>query len=69
MMLLDQNHVEHVIDAFKPDPSSSLFARPKKEMNIASGCPMFFPLTELENHAYVKYDTMFIKVIVDTTDC
>ena len=67
-MLIDQDNVEHVIDAFRPDPSSSSFQRPRRETNIASGCPMFRSLTELNNHAYVRDDTMFIKVIVDTTD-
>ena len=38
--------------------------------NIASGCPTFCPLSELSNHAYIRDDTvtMFIKIIVDTTD-
>ena len=67
-MLLDQDNVEHVIDAFRPDPNSSSFQRPRREMNIASGCPMFCSLTELNNHAYVRDDTMFLKIIVDTTD-
>ena len=67
-MLLDQDNVEHVIDAFRPDPNSSSFQRPRRETNIASGCPMFCSLTELNNHAYVRDDTMFIKIIVDTTD-
>ena len=67
-MLMDQDNVEHVIDAFRPDPSSSSFQRPRRETNIASGCPMFFPLAELNNHAYVRDDTMFIKIIVDTSD-
>ena len=67
-MLLDQDNVEHVIDAFRPDPNSSSFQRPRRETNIASGCPMFCPLTELNNHAYVRDDTMFLKIIVDTTD-
>lgn len=67
-MLLDQNNVEHVIDAFRPDPSSSSFQRPRRESNIASGCPTFCPLSELSNHSYVQDDTMFIKVIVDTAD-
>ncbi|PFX18654.1 TNF receptor-associated factor 2 [Stylophora pistillata] len=65
-MLLDQDNVKHVIDAFRPDPNSSSFQRPKRETNIADGCPMFFPLSELNNHAYVRDDTMFIKIIVDT---
>ena len=67
-MLLDQDNVEHVIDAFRPDPSSSSFQRPRRETNIASGCPTFCPLSELNNHAYVRDDAMFLKIIVDTTD-
>nr|XP_058957789.1 TNF receptor-associated factor 3-like [Pocillopora verrucosa] len=67
-MLLDQDNVEHVVDAFRPDPSSSSFQRPKRDMNIASGCPTFCAMTQLNNHAYVKDDTIFIKVIVDTGD-
>lgn len=68
LMLLDQDNVEHIIDAFRPDPSSSSFQRPRGEMNIASGCPMFCPLSELDKHAYIRDDTMFIKIIVDTMD-
>lgn len=67
-MLLDQDNVEHVVDAFRPDPNSSSFQRPKRDMNIASGCPTFCAMTQLNNHAYVKDDTMFIKVIVDIGD-
>ena len=67
-MLLDQDNVEHVIDAFRPDPSSSSFQRPRRERNIASGCPTFCSLTELNNHAYVRDDAMVLKVIVDTSD-
>ena len=68
MMLLDQDNVEHVIDSFRPDPNSSSFQRPRREMNVASGCPLFCPLAELSNHAYVRDDTMFFKIIVDTSD-
>ncbi|XP_078383028.1 TNF receptor-associated factor 2-like isoform X2 [Oculina patagonica] len=67
-MMLDQNNVEHVIDAFRPDPNSSSFRRPRRETNIASGCPLFFPLAELNKHAYIKDDAMFVKVIVDCSD-
>ncbi|XP_074622762.1 TNF receptor-associated factor 2-like isoform X2 [Acropora palmata] len=68
IMLLDQDHVEHVIDAFRPDPSSSSFQRPRRESNIASGCPLFCSLTMLNNHAYIREDTMFLRIIVDTSD-
>ena len=67
-MLLDQNNVEHVIDSFRPDPNSSSFQRPRRETNIASGCLTFCPLLQLNDHAYVRDDTMFLKVMVDTTD-
>ena len=67
-MLLDQDNVEHVIDAFRPDPNSSSFQRPRRETNVASGCPMFCSLAELNNHAYVRDDAMFLKIIVDTSD-
>ena len=67
-MLLDQDHVQHVIDAFRPDASSSSFQRPRREANIASGFPMFCSLTELNNHAYVRDDTMFLKIAVTPVD-
>ena len=67
-MLLDQDNVEHVIYAFTPDPNSSSFQRPRRETNIASGCPTFCSIEEVNNHAYVRDDTMFFKIIVDTSD-
>ncbi|XP_070581838.1 TNF receptor-associated factor 2-like [Ptychodera flava] len=70
LMWLDQNYREHVIDAFRPDPTSSSFKRPTQDMNIASGCPLFMPLSQLDSprHAYVRDDVAFLKVIVDTSD-
>ncbi|XP_077986408.1 TNF receptor-associated factor 2-like isoform X2 [Glandiceps talaboti] len=70
LMWLDQNNREHVIDAFRPDPTSSSFKRPSQDMNVASGCPLFMPFTSLDSprHAYIKDDTAFIKIIVDTSD-
>ncbi|XP_068105058.1 TNF receptor-associated factor 2 [Hyperolius riggenbachi] len=68
LMLLDQNNREHIIDAFRPDITSSSFQRPVSEMNIASGCPLFCPLAKLEGkNSYIREDTIFIKVIVDLT--
>ncbi|XP_070540101.1 TNF receptor-associated factor 2-like isoform X2 [Ptychodera flava] len=67
---IDQNNREHVVDAFRPDPTSSSFRRPVNDMNIASGCPLFMPLSLLDSprHAYVKDDIAFLKISVDTTD-
>uniref|UniRef100_G3NNR0 TNF receptor-associated factor n=1 Tax=Gasterosteus aculeatus aculeatus TaxID=481459 RepID=G3NNR0_GASAC len=68
LMLLDQNSREHIIDAFRPDVSSSSFQRPVSDMNIASGCPLFCPLPKLDSkNSYIRDDTIFIKAIVDLT--
>ncbi|XP_077005108.1 TNF receptor-associated factor 2 isoform X2 [Tamandua tetradactyla] len=68
LMLLDQNNREHVIDAFRPDVTSSSFQRPVSEMNIASGCPLFCPVSKMEaKNSYVRDDAIFIKAIVDLT--
>uniref|UniRef100_H2MYY6 TNF receptor-associated factor n=1 Tax=Oryzias latipes TaxID=8090 RepID=H2MYY6_ORYLA len=69
LMLMDQGPSrKHLGDAFKPDPSSSSFRRPVAEMNIASGCPLFVSQSVLESGTYIKDDTIFIKVTVDTSD-
>ncbi|XP_054440748.1 TNF receptor-associated factor 2 [Pteronotus mesoamericanus] len=66
LMLLDQDNREHVIDAFKPDVTSSSFQRPVSDMNIASGCPLFCPVSRVEaRSSYVRDDAVFIKAIVD----
>ncbi len=65
LTLLDQDGVKNISQAFQPEPTSSSFQRPRNEMNIASGCPMFVPLSILNNSSYVKEDTMFLKC--DTT--
>ncbi|XP_053137879.1 TNF receptor-associated factor 2 isoform X4 [Hemicordylus capensis] len=68
LMLLDQNNREHVIDAFRPDVTSSSFQRPVSDMNIASGCPLFCPINKMESkNSYIRDDTIFIKAIVDLT--
>jgi len=68
LMLLDQNNREHIIDAFRPDVTSTSFQRPISEMNIASGCPLFCPLAKLAGKSpYMRDDTIFIKAIVDLT--
>ncbi len=68
LMLLDQNNREHIIDAFRPDVTSTSFQQPISEMNIASGCPLFCPLAKLAGKSpYLRDDTIFIKAIVDLT--
>lgn len=66
---VDQNHSEHQVDCFRPDPTSTSFKRPTSDMNIASGCPLFMPLAHLDSnqHAFVRDDTAFIHITVDTS--
>lgn len=68
-MILDQSGSRrHLTDSFRPDPNSSSFKRPLAEMNIASGCPLFVSQTILEtSNSYVKDDSLFVKVTVDTS--
>ena len=71
MFLLEQgNNKQHVVDAFRPDPTSSSFRRPTSDMNIASGCPLFMPLSQLEDlsRAFVKDDVVYVKISVDCSD-
>ena len=65
LMLLDQDKQKDIVQSFRPEPSSSSFQRPRNEMNVASGCPMFAPLSVLNNSSYVEDDTMFLKCKVD----
>ena len=65
LTLLDQDRQKDIFQSFRPDPSSSSFQRPINEMNVASGCPKFAPLSILDNSSYVKDDTIFLKCKVD----
>jgi len=70
LMLLDQRtNRRHVSDTFRPDPLSSSFTKPTSPMNVASGCPLFVAHSVLEgDETYLKNDTLFFKVVVDTSD-
>ena len=59
LMLVDQNKKKHIIQCFKPEPSSSSFWRPQSEMNVASGCPKFAPLSILSGSLPGQSKQMF----------
>ena len=68
MQLMDQSgQCNHVQEKFKADPNSSSFQQPRSEMNVATGCPRFISLTELERRkgVFMKENTMFIKISVE----
>ena len=62
--ILDRNGTMRFLDAFRPDLASTSFQRPRRGPNIASGCPLFVDLKDLENHPCLRDDTLFVKVIV-----
>ncbi|XP_051978086.1 TNF receptor-associated factor 5-like [Xyrauchen texanus] len=71
LTLLDQSGSRnHVTSAFSPDTGSDSFRRPTSDTNVATGFPRFISHSDLEtprNSVYVRDDTLFIKVKVDTT--
>ena len=69
LTLINQARKKHVTDSFRPDPHSSSFQRPgRKEMNIASGCPMFIRVEHLLNGGFIKDDCIYLRIVVDTSD-
>lgn len=69
LTLINQTGKKHVTDHFRPDPQSSSFQRPgRKEMNIASGCPMFIRIDHLMTGGFIKDDSIFLRIVVDTAD-
>nr|XP_039258368.1 TNF receptor-associated factor 3-like [Styela clava] len=68
LMLLDQGpDQQHLLDVFRPDPTSSSFKKPTSDMNMASGFPKFVAQDDINGSSYVKNDTIVIRVEVDTT--
>ncbi len=69
LTLINQSGKKHVTDSFRPDAQSTSFQRPmRKDMNIASGCPMFIRIEHLLSGGFIKEDSIFLRVMVDTTD-
>ena len=68
LTIINQAGKKHVTDTFHPDPQSNSFQRPtQKEMNVASGCPMFIRHEQLLNGGFVKDDCIFLRTVVDTS--
>ena len=59
--LLNQNGGKGIVDAFKADPQSSSFRKPISDMNIATGCPKFAPLDDLQKQGFASGDLLFVR--------
>ena len=69
LTLMDQERgIKHLVDFFRPDPSSSSFQKPAMDMNIASGCPLFVAHSMLESSTFLKDNTIYIKVHIGEED-
>ena len=70
--LINQNDPvnKSIVEAFRPDPSSSSFKRPTAERNIGAGCPLFAKIQTIEDpkQGFVKDDTLHLKIISKTSD-
>ena len=65
MRLINQVDAEEdIVHSFNSDINSSSFMCPKKDMNIASGCPLFVTRELFLNGGYIKDDTVFIELSV-----
>ncbi len=65
MRLINQvDSGKDVIELFQPNVNSSSFIKPKKDMNIASGCPLFVEKEKFLNDGFIKDDTIFIDLSI-----
>ena len=60
----DDRSKDHVEQMF-PSKDSSSFQKPKKDMNIASGCPLFIPLDRLQPEGFLKNGNLFVEVKIE----
>ena len=67
LILMSQSSGKDWANHFFSDPDSDCFKRPKTNMNLATGCPLFVPHTMLEStdSGYLKDDTIYIKCVVE----
>lgn len=65
MRLLNQiDREKDVFESFESNVNSSSFTKPKNDMNIASGCPLFISKEKFINDGFIKDDTIFVDVCV-----
>ena len=60
----DDEHKRDIKESFIPDRNSSSFAKPIKNMNIASGCPRFISIDKFKSGGFIKEDCIFIELQV-----
>ena len=64
-LINQQDEGADVVEIFNPDPKSSSYRKPVKDMNVASGCPRFIEINSFLNGGFVKDDCVFIEIEVE----
>ena len=62
------NEAENVIESFVNNPRSSSFQRPRNNMNVASGCPMFISLEKFLSGVFIADNCAYLKATVQEVD-
>ena len=65
LTMINQKGNSNIVQSFKPNPNSASFHQPKADMNVASGCPKFAPLSVLDNQEFVVDDVAFFQCVVN----
>ena len=65
MTMINQKGGSNIVQSFKPNPNSASFHRPKSDMNVASGCPKYAPLSVLDNPEFIVDDTAYFQCIIN----
>ena len=64
-LINQQNRKLDVTEKMVASKDSQSFQRPKNEMNVASGCPLFISLDRLDAEGFLKEDALFFDVTVE----
>ena len=65
MLINQRDRSKDLVEKMVPHKNSASFQQPSKEMNIASGCPLFAPLENMEKEGFLVDDTLFVEVTVE----
>ena len=63
-----ENEEESIIESFVSNPRSSSFQRPRNNMNVASGCPMFVSIETFLTGGFIVDKCAYIKTTVQEVD-
>jgi len=64
VLINQEDRNKDLVERMVPNLSSPSFQKPVGDMNLASGCPLFITLDQLENDGFLMDDTLFIDVSV-----